>query len=106
MIYMQWIWLCCVFAHVVATLSGMILSWRWKKEFERVCPEVFNLSYLPWGDRRRAFQYWGYILSGKYKSLNNTEIMKKCAFLRIFMAVYTVNFLLIAIGIFALPHAT
>jgi hypothetical protein len=96
------LWLACYVAGYPLTLIGMIVVYLWFKQFEVVCPAVFNLSHLPASSAKKGFQYWGYILGGSYKDLTNADIRFKCTFLRVFFWVYMVNFVFVALGIFIL----
>lgn len=97
----QWLWLVCFFAGYLMIPVGLGMSYFTFKELEKVYPEVFNLQrYSLFGVNKKVVRYWTYILVGKYKSFNRSDLRMRCVILRWFLVMYSIVVIIVCVGLF------
>ena len=97
--YYNLVWKVCYFAGFPLALLGVAMIYFWFKEFEKAYPQVFNLPSGGTQELKRDVRYWGYILRGRYKDLDRSDIRTKCAILRWYFVFFSVNFAFVFAGI-------
>ncbi len=93
------IWTVCVIGGFVLTPVGMVITYLIFARCERAYPKVFNLQNIPITSVRKAWRYWGYVLLGNYRDLDQSTIRIQCTVLRVFFFIYLIMFSIAIAGI-------